>query len=82
MKRQDLYQLRLDELEWNRSTLVKAIVEIRKNRGEDCSFEQIQTSIYKALQQPEKASARLNDEIVEALGGKIIVQWSQRIEIS
>lgn len=81
MDRAQAYQKRLDELGWTRSDLVKAIVELRSQRGESCTFQRIQTSIYKAVQQPEKTAASINDDIVTALGGKTILQWSQQIHI-
>ncbi len=72
MEFQEQYQERLSELDWLDYDLAK---QIATNRGKPETARQIYSSIKQALKSPERSSLKLNDEITQALGGNITIEW-------
>jgi hypothetical protein len=71
----ELYQERLNQLDWLDYDLAK---KVAANRGEPEKARQIYSSIKQALGAPERSSLKLNGEITQALGGVIHIQWEEQ----
>jgi hypothetical protein len=75
MGRQQTYHARMAELGWTEYRLVQEIVKIRNARGQETTLQGIQSTINKALKEPEGRATYINDDIVKALGGRTIIEW-------
>jgi hypothetical protein len=82
MDRKETYQRRLEELGWTEYRLVQEIVRLRQARGEDTKLTSIQSSINKALKEPNGRATYINDDIVEALGGETVIRWKTYSEVT
>jgi hypothetical protein len=82
MDRKETYQRRLEELGWTEYRLVQEIVKLRQARGEDVKLTSIQSSINKALKEPNGRATYINDDIVEALGGETVIRWKTYSEVT
>jgi hypothetical protein len=86
MDRKEIYQARMRELGWTEYRLVQEVVKIRQARGETAvTLTSIQSTINKALKQPDGRATYINDDIVKALGGQPIIEWQAtptRVEIT
>lgn len=77
MGRREVYADRMAQLGWTEYRLVQEIVKIRQARGEtNIKFTSIQSTINKALKEPEGRATYINDDIVNALGGKTVIEWT------
>ncbi|MDX2241391.1 MAG: hypothetical protein NW224_11965 [Leptolyngbyaceae cyanobacterium bins.302] len=71
----------MEQLGWSEYRLVQEIVKLRQERGEEASLKGIQSSINKALKEPEGRATYINDDIVSALGGEFVIRWKQFEEV-
>lgn len=81
MARREIYQARMEALGWSEYRLVQEVVKLRQARGEQSSLKGIQSSINKALKEPEGRATYINDDIVSALGGEFVIRWKQFEEV-
>lgn len=79
--RSQTYEARLHELQWSRYQLAQEVVAIRQRRGEEVTFKAIESAVRRAFSNPETASAQMNDDIIEALGGETIIRWKTSREV-
>ncbi|MEP0914678.1 hypothetical protein NDI45_27640 [Leptolyngbya sp. GB1-A1] len=76
MGRKEIYEARMQELGWTLYRLAQEIICIRKERGEEPpTIQGLESSLRKALKEPEPKSQQTNDDIVKALGGESIIRW-------
>ncbi|MEP0923475.1 hypothetical protein [Leptolyngbya sp. ST-U4] len=76
MGRKEVYEARMQELGWTPYRLAQEIIRIRQERGEEPPTVQgLESSLRKALKEPESKSQQTNDDIVKALGGESIIRW-------
>ena len=81
MGRREIYLSRMEQLGWTEYRLVQEIVKLREARGLKASITSIQSSINKALKEPEGRATYINDDIVAALGGEFVIRWRQFEEV-
>lgn len=82
MGRREIYLSRMEQLGWTEYRLVQEIVKLRQARGDtEVKLTNIQSSINKALKDPEGRATYINDDIVEALGGEFIIRWKNVEEV-
>jgi hypothetical protein len=77
MGRREIYLSRMEQLGWSEYRLCQEIVKLRQARGEETTLQKLQSSINKALKEPEGRATYINDDIVNALGGEFIIRWKQ-----
>jgi len=81
MSRREIYLSRMKQLGWSEYQLCQEIVKLRQARGEETTLQKLQSSIDKALKEPEGRATYINDDIVSALGGKFVIWWRQFEEV-
>lgn len=79
--RAELYAARLKELGWTKYRLAQEVLKIRQERGESIKFQSIESAVRQALAEPDRASARANDDLITAMGGEIVIRWTSYQEI-
>jgi hypothetical protein len=81
MGRREIYRTRMENLGWSEYRLVQEIVKLRQARGDEATIISIQSSINKALKDPERRATYINDDIVQALGGEFVIRWKNVEEV-
>lgn len=81
MGRREIYLSRMEQLGWSEYRLCQEIVKLRQARGEETTLQKLQSSINKALKEPEGRATYINDDIVSALGGEFVIRWKQFEEV-
>jgi hypothetical protein len=81
MGRREIYRTRMENLGWSEYRLVREIVKLRQARGDEATITSIQSSINKALKDPEGRATYINDDIIQALGGEFVIRWKNVEEV-
>ncbi|KAM3093200.1 hypothetical protein ACKFKF_29695 [Phormidesmis sp. 146-12] len=71
----------MDSLGWTAYQLAQEVAKLRQGRGEDTNRTKIQSSIDRALKEPDGRASYINDDIVKALGGEIVIRWQSFEEV-
>lgn len=72
----EVLEKRLDQLGWSQYKLTKEICAIRAMEGEeDPKVTRYQSSIRKAIADPDHVNYYIIEDIVKALGGEIVIRW-------
>jgi Cdc6-like AAA superfamily ATPase len=81
MNMQEILQERFKQLGINNSELTRRVVELRKKEGEDTTVRNLQTAVAKALKEPDSRRYSAISELVEAMGGEIVIRWKDYEEV-
>jgi hypothetical protein len=81
MSMQEILQERFDELNISQYELTRRVVDLRKEAGEETTISKLQTAVAKALKQPDNRRYSAIAELVEAMGGEIIIRWKDYKEV-
>ena len=81
MSMKDILQERFDELDISQYELTRRVVELRKREGQDTSIPKLSSAVGKALKEPDGRRYRAIAELVEAMGGEIVIRWKDYKEV-
>jgi hypothetical protein len=77
-------QKRLQDLDISQYELTRRVVEQRNAKNtqdEDTTVQKLQSAVYKALKEPDGRRYSAIAEIVEAMGGEIVIRWTNVEEV-
>ena len=74
-------QKRIEDLGISQSELTRRVVEQRNSQGQNTTVQNLQSAISKALKEPDGRRYSAIAEIVEAMGGEIIIRWTNFEEV-
>lgn len=76
MGKKEVLEQRMQALGWTQYRLVQEICKLRQSRGKhDATVTRYQSSISKALKDPDNVKTYIIDDVIEALGGEQIIRW-------
>lgn len=81
MGMKDILKERLDELDISQYELTRRVVELRKQEGQDTSISNLSSAVAKALKEPNGRRYSAIVELVEAMGGEIVIRWKDYKEV-
>ena len=78
---QNVLQERFEDLGITKYELTRRILELRGKSGEPSEISKLQSAVAKALKEPDGRRYSAIAELVEAMGGEIIVRWTDHKEV-
>lgn len=73
---------RYEALGWTPTQLAKEVARVRLELyGEEIEPRNISKSIQSALERPSSATTKLTELMIVAMGGKILIEWTDKIVI-
>lgn len=77
----DILQDRFEELAISQYELTRRVVELRKREGEETEVSRLQSAVAKALKDPDGRRYRAIAELIQAMGGEIVIRWKDYKEV-
>jgi HD-like signal output (HDOD) protein len=72
----------MQQLNWSAYRLAQEIIRLRQERGEEIpTMPGMQNALRKVLKEPETKSQQMNDDIITALGGEVVIRWTTQQEV-
>lgn len=81
MNMKDILQDRFEELAISQYELTRRVVELRKREGEETEVSRLQSAVAKALKDPDGRRYRAIAELIQAMGGEIVIRWKDYKEV-
>ena len=81
MNMKDILQKRFEELDISQYELTRRVVELRKNEGEETEVSRLQSAVARALKEPDGRRYRAIAELIQAMGGEIVIRWKDYKEV-
>lgn len=81
MTMKDVLQERLDDLDITKYELTRRVVELRKQEGQNTTISKLSSAVAKALDEPNGRRYSAIAELVEAMGGEIVIRWKDYKEV-
>lgn len=74
-------QKRIDDLGISQTELTRRVVEQRMSQGHNTTVSNLQSAVSKALKEPDGRRYSAIAELVEAMGGEIVIRWTNFEEV-
>ena len=81
MTMKDALDERFEELGITKYELTRRVLELRGQPGEPTEISKLQSAVAKALKEPDGRRYAAIAELVEAMGGEIIIRWTDHKEV-
>lgn len=81
MTMKDTLEERFETLGITKYELTRRIVELRGKPGEPTEISKLQSAVSQALRDPDGRRYAAIAELIEAMGGEIIVRWTDYKEV-
>jgi hypothetical protein len=75
-----LYE-RFDDLGITKYELTRRVLDLRGKPSEPTEIQRIQSAVTKALKEPDGRRYAAIAELVEAMGGEIVIRWKDYKEV-
>lgn len=72
---------RLDDLGITTYELTRRVLELRGQTGEPTEISKLRSAVAKALKEPDGRRYAAIVELVEAMGGEVIIRWKDYKEV-
>ena len=81
MTMKDVLDERFGDLGITKYELTRRILELRGKPGEPSEISKLQSSVANALKEPDGRRYAAIAELVEAMGGEIVIRWKDYKEV-
>lgn len=81
MTMKDILEERFETLGITKYELTRRIVELRGKPGEPTEISKLQSAVSQALREPDGRRYAAIAELIEAMGGEVVVRWKDYREV-
>lgn len=81
MTMKDVLNERFDELDITKYELTRRVLELRGQSSEPAEINKLQSAVAKALKEPDNRRYSAIAELVEAMGGEVVIRWKDYKEV-